>query len=174
MGSTGAKELAARGTEKSIYDEPFLEINPKFNLTRAQLASMTQALAYKEICEAKIPRARQKTTQMLAITRYAVMDITSVYPDDNEVWKVTWHQDFSKAYCTIIWKSLHNMHKIGSYWAQIPNFEHREKCMKCGVTEDLEHIILQCDIPGQELVWKNVKSLWQKKHSLWPDLRNIG
>jgi len=48
---------------------------------------MMQALAYKGICEAKIPEPDKKTTQMLTITCHAVKDITSVYPDDNEVWK---------------------------------------------------------------------------------------
>jgi hypothetical protein len=45
---------------------------------------------------------------------------------------------------------------------------------KCGTTEDLEHILLQCDILGQEIIWKNVKKLWLKKHETWPELINIG
>jgi hypothetical protein len=68
----------------------------------------------------------------------------------------------------------HNTYKIGAYWMQIPNLEHREKCPKCGTTESLEHIILQCDIPGQGVVWKKVKQLWLKKHISWPELQNIG
>ena len=57
---------------------------------------------------------------------------------------------------------------------QIPNFEQREKCPKCNVTEDMEHILLHCDILGQKIVWKAAKQLWRKKHGTWPDLRNIG
>src|SRR5882762_2493617 len=101
---------------------------------------------------------------MLAITWHAVKDINSLYPDDSEVWRVAQQRDFSKTYCTFIWKSIHNTHQIGTYWTQIPNFEHRERCMKCGTTEDLKHIILQCDIPGQGIVWKNVEKLLWKKH----------
>ena len=57
---------------------------------------------------------------------------------------------------------------------QIPNFEQREKCPKCNVTEDMEHILLHCDILGQKIVWRAAKQLWRKKHETWPDLRNIG
>jgi hypothetical protein len=52
---------------------------------------MTQALAYKKICETKTPKEHYQTTQMLAITRYAIRDITGNYPDDTKVWKVTQH-----------------------------------------------------------------------------------
>ena len=111
---------------------------------------------------------------MLAITWHAVQDTTGTYPDNSKVWQATQHLDFSKTYRTFIWKYIYSMHKIGGYWAQIPNFEHRERCIKCGVTEDLEHILLHCDIPGQNIVWKNTKQLWSRKHKLWPELQNIG
>ncbi|KIM79700.1 hypothetical protein PILCRDRAFT_25800, partial [Piloderma croceum F 1598] len=75
--------------------------------------------------------------------------------------------DFSKTYHSFIWKSLHSTHKIGTYWTQILEFEQRERCAKCEATEDLKHIILQCDIPGQKTVWRNVKQLWLKKHESW-------
>jgi hypothetical protein len=59
IGYTEAKSLATEGTEKELYDEPYLDIDPKFNPTGAQLASMTQAIAYKEICKTKSPRDRR-------------------------------------------------------------------------------------------------------------------
>ena len=173
-GCTEAKNLAVEGAEKELYDEPDLEINPKFNLTGAQLTCMTQALAYRGICEMKVIRNGQRMSQMLAITRHAINDITGYYPDISKVWKATRHRDFSKTYRTFIWKSIHSVHKIGTYWTQIPEFEHREKCPKCQITEDLEHILLHCDIPGQEIVWKSAEELWRKKHETWPELRNIG
>ena len=174
FGCSEAKNLAKIGANKELYDEPQIEINLNFNLTGAQLESMTQALAYKGICESKTPRNRRRTAQMLAITRHAVQDTTGNYPDDSAVWKSTRHRDFSKTYRSFIWKSMHSTHKIGTYWLQIPEFEQRERCAKCEATESLEHIILQCDIPGQRIVWKNAKQLWLKKHKSWPELRNIG
>ena len=75
---------------------------------------------------------------------------------------------------TFLWKSLHNTHKIGNYWDNIENYSHHGLCTKCRVTENLEHILLECDIPGQRVVWKNVKELWLKKHENWPEPINIG
>src|ERR1700677_2716653 len=106
--------------------------------------------------------------QMLAITRHMVQDRTGTYPNNSAVWKSTWHCDFSKTYHSFIWESLHSTHEIGTYWTQIPEFKHRERRTKCGTTKDLQHIILQCDIPGQEIGWKNAKQLWLKKHNPWP------
>ena len=57
---------------------------------------------------------------------------------------------------------------------QIPNFEQRERCPKCNLTEDMEHILLNCDILGQKIIWRAAKQLWHKKHKNWPDLRNLG
>ena len=58
IGYTKAKNLAKKGAEKDLPDEPHIDINPKFNLTGAQIANMTQAQAYKGICETKTPRNR--------------------------------------------------------------------------------------------------------------------
>jgi hypothetical protein len=52
-GHQEAKDLTRQGATKELYDEPNLEIHPKFDLTRAQLAVMSQSLAYKGICERK-------------------------------------------------------------------------------------------------------------------------
>ena len=105
---------------------------------------------------------------MLAITRHTAQELSGKYPNEATVWNSTCHQDFSKTYRTFIWKSLHSTHKIGAYWMQIPNFEQREKCPKCNVTEDMEHILLHCDILGQKIVWRAAKQLWRKKHGVGP------
>jgi hypothetical protein len=89
LGCTRAKNLALAGAKKEFYNELHLDINPNFNLTGAQLAGLTQALTYKGIYETKAPWDRQLMTQMLAITRHAVNNITGRHPDDSKVWKAT-------------------------------------------------------------------------------------
>ena len=97
------------------------------------------------------------------------------FPNDRQVWKSTRHHDFSKVFCTFIWKSIQNTHKIGEYWERIDNYGHRANCQKCGgITESLEHTLLQCDILGQRMIWERTKKLWLKRHGTWPDLTNIG
>jgi hypothetical protein len=69
-----------------------------------------------------------------------------------------------------LWKSIHNSHKVGHYWTHIPECEERAVCQMCGTEEDLEHILLKCEGPGQEIVWREVKSIWAKKSDKWPVL----
>ena len=64
--------LEAASHEDEIFDEPITEIDPRFNLTGAQLSKMTQMLAYQGICETKKLRYKQGMACMLDITRYAV------------------------------------------------------------------------------------------------------
>jgi exonuclease III len=173
-GYKGAKNLANLATTKDAYDKPNLGTHPNFNLTGAQLSALTQTLAYRKICDLKAPNYRRGTAQMLAITRHAVKERSGTFPDSHQVWDTTNHKDFSKVFRTFLWKSLHNTHKIGDYWHNIDNYSHRANCQKCGVTEGLEHVLLQCDIPGQKVIWESTRALWLKKHDTWPELANIG
>ena len=93
-------------------------------------------------------------------------------PPDAAIWNTT--KTFSRQFRTFLWKALHKSQKIGEYWMNITNYEHCSQCSKCRVTEDLEHIILKCEIPGRAKIWEITKSLWLKKHNQWPELNNIG
>ena len=98
-----AKDLAKAGAEKELHDEPNLEINPNVNLSGAQLLNMTQALAYRGICEIKkMYRERSRTAQTIAITWHAAQKLSSKYPDEAAVWGSTRHRDFSKSYRTFM------------------------------------------------------------------------
>jgi hypothetical protein len=166
--SQSASDLAKLGTTKDNLDEPDLSIDPRFNLTGAQLSLTTQKLAYIGICKHKSADWRRGTAQMLDITRHAVHQNYGPLHDDKTIWQTIKNKDFNKPYRTFLWKALHKNHKISNYWSHIPNYEHRSTCHKCGTTEDLEHIILKCDIPGQEIVWNLTKSLW---HFRLPQVR---
>lgn len=65
---------------------------------------------------------------------------------------------------------MHNAHKIGSYWTHIPACGDRAICKDCDVLEDLEHIMMGCESPGQELIWKAAKTLWLEKETTWPEV----
>ena len=57
--------LAKEGATKTIPDEPDLNIDPKFNLTGAQLSELTQALAYNGICKHKSLKSKRGLDMML-------------------------------------------------------------------------------------------------------------
>ncbi|KAJ7708350.1 hypothetical protein B0H17DRAFT_1274165 [Mycena rosella] len=69
-----------------------------------------------------------------------------------------------------LWKGLHNAHRIGKYWTHIPECEDRAMCKDCEVMEDLEHILVQCKSPGQEIIWKAAESLLLEKEPHWPEV----
>jgi ribonuclease HI len=169
-----AQDLAQRGTKKDLVDEPDLSIDPRFNLTGAQLSLITQKLAYAGICDHKRAEWRRGTAQMLDITRHAIHQNFGPVHNDREIWLTIKNKDFNKPFRTFLWKALHKNHKVGSYWLHIDNFEHRSMCRNCETMEDLEHIILECNIPGRKTVWDITKNLWLKKHNTWPELKNVG
>ena len=67
-----ASDLALLGTTKENPDEPNLSIDPRFNLTGAQLSLITQKIAYTGICNHKSAEWRRGTAQMLDITRHTI------------------------------------------------------------------------------------------------------
>ena len=66
-GSKEAYALAKEGTYKEAYDEPDLSIEPKFNLTGAQLSELSQALAYEGICKQKTIKYKRGLDMVLDI-----------------------------------------------------------------------------------------------------------
>ncbi|KAJ7218405.1 hypothetical protein GGX14DRAFT_356916 [Mycena pura] len=91
-----------------------------------------------------------------------------VTPD--QIWHTVNNLDFSRPVREFLWKSLHDAHRIGSYWKHIPECGDREYCETCGVPEDLAHVLLECTAPGQKEVWVATEELWRKKASHWPAL----
>jgi hypothetical protein len=69
---------------------------------------------------------------------------------------------------TFLWKCTHNAYKIGNFWDKIPEHEHYSLCPVCKVEESMEHILLQCTIPGQQVIWNLARQLWDLKKKRWP------
>ena len=174
QGTNEALKLAEVGTHKEVIDEPDLTIIPKFNITGAQLSQMTQKIAYQSICSHKSVQHQRGTAQTLDITRYEVLRAFHTIPLDRAIWNSSKNKDFSKPFRTFLWKTLHHTQKVGAYWLNITNFEHRGMCPKCDVIEDIEHILLDCDARGHEIIWTATKNLWIKKHNYWPRIKCIG
>ena len=89
--------LEAASREDKIFDEPITEINPRFNLTGAQLSKMTQTLAYQGICKIKKLRYKQGMVCMLDITRYAVEEAFGSLPSDEVIWRSIQDKDIPRS-----------------------------------------------------------------------------
>jgi ribonuclease HI len=91
-----ANMLAQQGLYKMLHD--ILDLTPvqKFNLTGAQLSTMSQAMAYKGIQERLCPNPRSSTVINLDITRYAVKRITKHLPTDASIWLSVRNKDITR------------------------------------------------------------------------------
>ncbi|KAJ6614056.1 hypothetical protein B0H10DRAFT_1950974 [Mycena sp. CBHHK59/15] len=113
---------------------------------------------------------RASTTKNLEAVRVAVYDTFDRRVSDADIWRSMSVKDFLPRTAQFLWKGMHNAHRIGSYWAHIPECKDRAVCKNCEVTEDLEHILVGCDSPGQKVIWRAAKSLWLEKESQWPEV----
>src|SRR5229473_731015 len=174
IGNEAADALACEGANKPDSDIIDMSVNPKFNLTGAQLSCMSQALIYQGIKELESVPPQISTEINLDITRHAVHSTSGHFPTDAAIWHSVRHKEIDCTIRIFLWKLLHGVHKCGEYWLNIPGFEQWSTCQTCGVPESMEHILTDCDVPGQKIVWSLAKNLWLKKHKHWPNVTNIG
>jgi ribonuclease HI len=174
VGIRNAMALAKQGVNKQAYDQINLDINPKFNLTGAQLSCLSQATAYQGILGMANPVVRCTTTINLDITRYAVQASTGHLPTDAMIWYSIRTKDISRTIRVFLWKLLHGTHKCGEYWNNIPNFEHRAICQICGMEDSMSHILTECTAPGQREIWALAKNVWMQKHKFWSGPKSLG
>ncbi|KAJ7480453.1 hypothetical protein B0H11DRAFT_1636772, partial [Mycena galericulata] len=76
------------------------------------------------------------------------------------IWKSIKNKAITRQICTFLWKCIHSALRIGKFWRNIPECDGCEMCHKCGVTESIQHILLECTCRGQSLVWDLAKELW--------------
>ncbi|KAI0041094.1 ribonuclease H-like protein, partial [Auriscalpium vulgare] len=173
-GNEHADRLAEEGANKPTPDRLDLSIDPAFKLSGAKLSTLTQALAYKGIREAKDTPLRRSTVQNI----YAVQAAVTASLDNPEpiatLWTSCRHRDFPKNIQQFLFRALHKSYKLGSYWAAIPGYEDRARCAACAApTESMEHILLRCPDSHQTLIWRLAQNLWPHGDDTWPTI-NIG
>ena len=67
--------------------------------------------------------------------------------------------------------AAHDAYMIGTNWLRpnySPELQQRGECAACGQIETMEHILSECDVPGQRLIWQMAKGLWKKRNGKWP------
>ncbi|KAJ7475478.1 hypothetical protein B0H11DRAFT_1727382, partial [Mycena galericulata] len=173
-GCNQAHLLALEGQRKEIPDQIDVQVPDNLKLKGAKLSTLTQALAYSGIKELKAKATRPATDEMIKQVQTAIHHNYRRTSTPALIWKSIRHKDFTRCGRQIrnfLWKSMHNAHRIGKFWKHIPECEEWGTCQFCGEVEDLEHILLKCERPGQgELIWKLAEELWLQKNTHWPEL----
>ena len=67
--------------------------------------------------------------------------------------------------------TLHDAYMIGTNWLRpgfAEEFQERSECRSCRELESMEHVLTQCEIPGQAEIWKLAKELWSMRGASIP------
>ena len=172
-GETGNEEsdrLAKEGTQKAILDDLPLDIPPDYDLQGAKLASMTQALAYRGICEQNNPPPRLTTMGNLEATKIAIRNFTLSHETESSIWKGMRKKSIRPRVQQFLYKTMHGTYKIGNFWSNIPGYQHRGQCNDCQTTEDMNHILVTCTTDPVNIIWTLARDTWPHAPELWPDI----
>jgi hypothetical protein len=55
----------------------------------------------------------------------------------------------------------------GQFWEKMNNYEDRARCGPCNTIESPEHILTECKHSGQEIVWRSVRQIFEKRNIPW-------
>ncbi|KAJ7744328.1 hypothetical protein B0H16DRAFT_1664035 [Mycena metata] len=168
LGCAQAQALASEAAQRNNADAINVTARPETVLRGAKLSKLTQSTAYKLIKSLREKVSRKATDEVVKLVQSTVKQLYLYMPTTTMVWKSTRHKDMTRQIRSFLWQCLHSSLRIGKYWEHIPECEDRELCPTCGVTEDLDHIMVQCNRPGQAEVWKLAEKLWLKKGHTWP------
>jgi len=95
-------------------------------------------------------------------TKKEIGETLKVYPTETAIWKGLKSPHIQRNISDFMWKLLHGRLKIGMFWKQIPKYEERAHCKKCGHIETMDHILFVCEKEGREEIWNETEKLWNE------------
>ncbi len=54
---------------------------------------------------------------------------------------------------------LHDGYVVGWHWKHINGCTERIECQQCSIEESMDHILTQCEAPGQKEIWERAQQL---------------
>ncbi|KAJ7861168.1 hypothetical protein B0H13DRAFT_1621094, partial [Mycena leptocephala] len=166
----GADRKAGEGARKPAADIVNLEVPPTLQVAGAKLSAMTQCQAYKAISERKMRKKLRKRERTVANPKAEAEDNFGFIPSEAKIWKSLQNKDLSVQQKYFQWMLTLDAHIIGTHWlrdSNPPEKKERAECRHCGTIETMEHIMSQCEAPGQKEIWELTKGLWLKRNPKW-------
>ncbi|KAK0237845.1 hypothetical protein EDD85DRAFT_906680 [Armillaria nabsnona] len=160
IGAKKARDPALVGAQKNFTDEVDYVHPKRFSVSAAKFNTISQAMLSVRIRSRKKQVTRQSTEMNLDIKRQAAKDLGGILPTDEKIWRSG--RNPSREILESSYRKQCSF-KIGKHWENIPGYEERSACPKCGVMETIEHVLTECAIPGQSIVWSLAEELWRKK-----------
>ncbi|KAJ6492706.1 hypothetical protein C8R47DRAFT_975753 [Mycena vitilis] len=135
-----------------------------------RLQEGTQRSFTKIIQSLKDKPLRKSTENHLDRIRCCIADEFNFEPTDAAIWSSLRSTHIHRLSRNFLWKSVHNIYHVGPFWERIPHLEIFARCSACHLPESMEHIMLECESPGQRQVWYLAQTLWQMRYTPWPKL----
>ncbi|KAI0646182.1 RnaseH-domain-containing protein [Trametes meyenii] len=163
-GNEEADRLAGIG---ALKPRPVVPANAppqaKYIIPGASLQDMTQKRAYKGIKKWKGHTERAATARTLQRVQEETKRVTGTWTTAARAWKMLRKDPIQRKVRDFLWKSIHEAHKVGKYWKNIPGYENRATCNVCGAEDSMEHILTECNAPGQKEAWNLACAMLRKK-----------
>ncbi|KIY69342.1 hypothetical protein CYLTODRAFT_436217 [Cylindrobasidium torrendii FP15055 ss-10] len=168
-----ADKLAGEGALKET-DALFDFNHPNdLHLSGASLMHMTQKLAtqaFRDREELKLGKRRQ-TEERTQQARVANEQIFGTKLSTPALWKAVLGKKMEKKTKDFLWKVTHEIYMVGAAWLKDnfrPEIRDRAYCKHChGVLETMDHILTECNTPGQAEVWSITRNLLDTKGIPW-------
>ncbi|KAJ7590166.1 hypothetical protein C8J56DRAFT_784100, partial [Mycena floridula] len=169
-GHSAAKGLAKAGTKKRTADV-IPDTGPtRFGIRGIKVTEITESLAYKAILLLKIQLSGRTTTErnILAIQRF-VKNKVGKEPTNHQIWLSIRCRTMPPRIHNFFYLAIHGGQQIGHWWKYIPECQDCQFCHKCrGVEETMSHILFECEVSMQRVVWNLTQTLFEKKGGIWP------
>ncbi|KAI0338733.1 hypothetical protein BDW22DRAFT_1337396, partial [Trametopsis cervina] len=162
-GSLGASQLAANGAHLPPVAEPEESTVERFLLSGAQLSTISQSNIYRGLRDRLTHQPRRPTAFALETVRQYIHDLHGATPSDAAIWKATRQRTHGRPIQAFLWKLLHLGFPCGEWWLHIKGYEHRALCTACDKVDSMSHILTECTVPGQRLIWNCVHWMLRKR-----------
>lgn len=170
IGNEMSDQLAKQGADKEVPDQILLDIPANFDLQGAKLATITQATAYRGICENKKRTPRRTTNISLDKIGNDIDRTTGSQVTDEAIWTHIRKPPIRLKIQQFFFKTLHGTQKLGRYWLNIQDLEDRCFCRICDDDETMDHILISCEHPARSRIWQMAKDLWPHDETTWPEI----
>ncbi|KAJ7106960.1 hypothetical protein C8R44DRAFT_637955 [Mycena epipterygia] len=113
---------------------------------------------------------RKSTTYNLDRIRCCISETFGYQPPDAAIWTSIRSTNIHRLTRNFLWKCMRDTYHVGMFWERVQNLEALGQCSTCRMTESMEHIMLECNAPGQQQVWRLVEELWKLRYPNCPAL----
>ena len=164
-GNEEADKLAALGAQQDAAEaEIDLRVPADTTVTGAMLAKTGQSMLYRHLTSRERV-GRRATRQNVEKVKIAAKEIFEVTPMEKAIWESIRHKDVSRKVRDFLWKHMHGIYRLGSFWTHIPGYEERAECPICGKYDTLAHIVAECDSTECNTVWEQANALWKRRYN---------